>query len=79
MSEKRSSGDEIGEEESGWVALMAGADTFQDTVAVKLVHDQVGVQDTAGLQLVWNNAANEVGVSGVQGVHQLGQLLSVAR
>jgi hypothetical protein len=46
MSEKRSSGDEIGEEESGWVAFMADADTFQDTVAVKLVHDQVGIQDS---------------------------------
>jgi len=29
----------------------------------------VGVQDTAGLDFIWNNATDEVGMSGVQGLH----------
>ena len=52
--------------------------TLEDTVAVQLVHDQVGVQDAAGLELIRNNTADEVGTGGVQGLDQLVQLLAVS-
>merc|ERR1719334_458370 len=55
----------------------ANTDTFQYSVAVKLVHDKRSVDVTGLLDLVGNDATHEVRVSRVQGSHQLKQGLSV--
>merc|ERR1712168_766295 len=52
-------------------------DTFQHSVAVKLVHDKRSVNVSRLLDFVGNDATHEVRVSRVQGSHQLEQGLSV--
>ncbi len=68
---------ELGKQQPGRITLAANTNTFQHTVAVQLVHDQMSVQNTTRLQLVGNDTANEMGTGSVQGLHQLVQLLSV--
>merc|ERR1712002_669543 len=55
----------------------ANTDTFQHSVAVKLVHDKRSVNVSRLLDFVGNDATHEVRVSRVQGSHQLEKGLSV--
>ncbi len=47
------------------VALAAYADTFKDAVALELVKNKFGLEETRGLGLVGDDAADKVRVGGV--------------
>jgi len=69
--------EKVAEDDSGRVALAADTDAFKDTVTVELVEDEVSVEDASGLELVGDDTTDEMGRGGVQGLHQLVELLSV--
>lgn len=50
---------------------------FKYTVTSELMHDQMGVDHTRLLQLVGDDATDEVGLGSTQGSHQIVQLLPV--
>lgn len=60
-------------------AFAADTDALKHTVAGQLMHHQGCIDHTRGLGLVGHNATDKVRVSGVQGPHQVVQLLPVAR
>merc|ERR1719340_359496 len=57
----------------------ADPDSLEHTVAGQLVHDESRVQEAGGLVVVGHNAADEVGVGGVQGGQQGLQLSAEGR
>jgi len=53
--------------------LAANTDTFQHSVAGQLIQHQSRIQNSAAFQLVGDDATDEMRVSLVQHVHQVGQ------
>ena len=62
---------------SVWKSFPADSDTFKHAVTSQLMHDQLRV-DFSGLFVgVRHHATDEVGFGGVQGGHQVSQLLLI--
>ncbi|KAF1769639.1 hypothetical protein GCK72_001456 [Caenorhabditis remanei] len=69
--------DEVWMEGSVGESLSANSDSFQHSVASKLVENQSGVDHSALFLLVWNDATDEMWVSLVEHSHQVVEGLSV--
>ncbi|KAF1751668.1 hypothetical protein GCK72_018222 [Caenorhabditis remanei] len=68
---------EVWVEHSVGESLTANSDSFQHSVAGKLVKNESRVDDSRGLHLVWNNTTDEMWVSLVKHVHQVVERFSV--
>jgi len=54
--------------------LSADTNAFQDTVTGQLMHNQMGIENTTGLDFIRDDTTNEVRMSLFQSVHQFVQL-----
>jgi len=61
---------EVGVDHTIGESFTANTDTFKYTVTSQLVHNQVTIDDTRLLELVRDDATDEMGLRGVQRLHQ---------
>jgi hypothetical protein len=62
--------EEFGVDDSVGETLTRDTDTFEDTIATKLVQDDVSVDFSGALLVIGDDATDEVRVGGRKGVHQ---------
>lgn len=70
---------EVGIHHTVGETLPADTNTFKHTVTSELVHDKMGVDDTRLLHLIGDDTTNEMGMSRMQGGHQLVELFLFVR